>query len=293
MTDQFFAQAPCTFKSYDVTQEQLRELEACLNGEISAKDAAMRLTTHPSTSSTPLQMQQRLGGLWTLLNDTAVAIPSAQSKVISILETIRILPKEEEPKGEGEEFTCLDDGYFWRELTNWANDWADNYNHYEAQFKIEEHSEEEHAVRKQAWVNANAYTARLASTGDESSSSYGAALDRASYTIVNALEIDSYSKEPGDFEAAAQLFIYSAPELYRRSRDKYTLEGNYGLWGTESCTPTVNGLWHGCRGGSLKRWNFWTERWAALASEQNFSALGRTAAQQALESMKKTEIQLD
>ena len=41
---------------------------------------------------------------------------------------IRTFPQIEEPKGEGEEFVDLDDGFFWRELTDWANNWADAFN---------------------------------------------------------------------------------------------------------------------------------------------------------------------
>jgi hypothetical protein len=73
-------------------------------------------------------MKQRLGGLWTLLNDTAVHLEVAQPQIISLLKHIRTLPGQPEPKGEGEDVIDLDDGFYWRELTDWGINWADAFN---------------------------------------------------------------------------------------------------------------------------------------------------------------------
>ncbi|RYP70893.1 hypothetical protein DL771_005143 [Monosporascus sp. 5C6A] len=204
MADEFFATASSTFAGYNITDDQIATLKACIGGDTAPADAAKRLTTHPAASSTPLEMQQRLGGLWTLLNDTAVAVSSAQPAIISILQTIRTFPR----------------------LTGWANDWADDYNHHAARFAIESSRGQERSARKAAWVSANAYTARLAATGDPALASYGAALDRASRVIFSALESDHGGKEPDELEAAAQLFKYAASELYSRCRDDHPVSGS-------------------------------------------------------------------
>ncbi|KAK7398074.1 hypothetical protein QQX98_012560 [Neonectria punicea] len=277
MADAFFTKAPSTFASYNITQDQIVGLQACVNGKKTPEDAAKLLKTYPEASPTPLELQQRLGGLWTLLNDTAVGIMSAQPKIIAILQVIRTFPNVEEPKGEGGDYMDFDDGFFWRELTGWANDWADNYNHYGARFKIEPSQGQERADRKQAWISANAYTARLASTGDLALSSFGAALERANYAIKHALERDHGDEEPDDLEAAAQLFIHAAPELRRLSVEGPQTEG----------TPRSYGLWHGQGGYSIERWRFWMERWAVLADVEGFSTQARTAAGEALKSMQK------
>lgn len=128
MADEFFSKAPSTFADYNITTNQFNTLKLCIDGTITPTEAAKQLAAHPEASPTPLEMQQRLGGLWTLLNDTAVYLPSSQSTIIAILQTIRTFPQVEEPKGEGEEFVDLDDGFFWRELTDWANNWADAFN---------------------------------------------------------------------------------------------------------------------------------------------------------------------
>ncbi|KAK7427984.1 hypothetical protein QQZ08_005415 [Neonectria magnoliae] len=277
MADAFFTKAPSTFANCNITRDQIVALQSCVNGEITPEDAAKLLTTYPEASPTPLELQQRLAGLWTLLNDTAVGIMSAQPKIITILQVIRTFPKVEEPKGEGEGYMDFDDGFFWRELTGWANDWADNYNYYGARFKIEPSQGQERADRKQAWISANAYTARLASTGDLVLTSCGAALERAKYAIEHALERDHGDEEPNDLEAAAQLFIHAAQELHRLSKEGPQTEG----------TSRPGGLWHGQEGYSIERWTFWMERWSALAGVESFSTQARTAAGEALKSMQE------
>ena len=131
MDNQFLDKLDSIFAGCNLTEDQLSTLKACINGDIDPGDAARRLTTYPVSALTPLEMQQRIAGLWTLLNDTAVGVPAAQPTIISILRTIKTFPKVDEPTGEGEGIINLDDGHIWSELTDWANDWADNYNRME------------------------------------------------------------------------------------------------------------------------------------------------------------------
>lgn len=128
MSDEYFDRAPTTFKDFNVTDDQINALKACVDDRLAAGDAATHITKYPEASSTPIEMKLRLGGLWTLLNDTAVFLPSAQPSIISILQAIQKLPKAQEPHGEGEGCVDLEDGFYWRELTDWAINWADNWN---------------------------------------------------------------------------------------------------------------------------------------------------------------------
>lgn len=126
---------PLTFAQYNVTDTQVNVLKACLvDGTLTPAEAAEQLTTYAEASPTPLVMQQRLAGLWSLLNDTAVDVPSSQPRIVSMSQSIRTLPEIDVPRGEGEGVFDLDDGFVWRELTEWVNDWADNFNQHGANF---------------------------------------------------------------------------------------------------------------------------------------------------------------
>lgn len=303
MTSQYFLQAPSTFAQYNITSSQLNALKACLlDKTLTASQTAKDLTIHPEISTTPLEMQQRVAGLWTLLNDTAVDLPSSQPKIIAILQTIRTFPRIDIPSGEGEDDFDFDDGYVWREVTGWAIDWADNFNRHGARFFLERcRSDELRVKRGEAWVSANAYTGRLAATGDVPLSSYGAGLDRASSAIVDALEFD-YDHDHGpeneldrdiinaSVESATQLFIHAAAELYHRCRDEYPER----LWSGRGRRSGMKGLWHGGteeEGYSEGRWGFWKERWAAisLADGQGLSSEAHAAAEEALVAMERVE----
>lgn len=86
------------------TDTQINIPKACLVEEtLTTEEAAKQLTAHPEASPTPVELQQWLAGLWTLLNDTAVYLPSSQPKVIAILQTIRTFPKIDEPRGDDED----------------------------------------------------------------------------------------------------------------------------------------------------------------------------------------------
>ena len=128
MADKLFAKLSRIVGEFNITDGQIATLKACVEGIETPKNAAKLLTARVIESPTPLEMQQRIAGLWTMLNKTAVAIPSAQPTIISILRVIRTFPRVKEPTGEGE--GCMDtrDGYIWRELADWGHDWADEYN---------------------------------------------------------------------------------------------------------------------------------------------------------------------
>ncbi|KAJ8127843.1 hypothetical protein O1611_g5791 [Lasiodiplodia mahajangana] len=289
MADEFFAAGPSLFKGYDITQDQLSAMEAFIHDEVTLEDAIKQLISHTTAASSPLEMQQRLSGLWTLLNETAVALPSAQPKIIAILQSIRKLPEVDVPRGEGEDFIDLDDGFIWRELTGWANNWADTYNYYGSRFVIESYPPEEHAARKTCWISANAYTARLAATGEPQLSSYGAALDRATRVMVDTLEVDHGDSQPRELEAAAQLFKHAASELYGRSQQKSSPISLVSLRSSRTGKPPMREQFCGQEGYSTDVWNAWKESWALFSSKESFSGEARAAAHEAFVAMEETE----
>lgn len=128
MTDELLAKFGRMVGEFNITHEQIATLKACIEGTEKTENAAKKLTARVEEAPTPLEMQQRIGGLWTILNQTAVTIASAQTTIISILTEIRTFERVEEPTGEGD--GCMDtkDGYIWRELADWGSDWADEYN---------------------------------------------------------------------------------------------------------------------------------------------------------------------
>ncbi|KAF2133091.1 hypothetical protein P153DRAFT_331481 [Dothidotthia symphoricarpi CBS 119687] len=280
MATEFFNTADSTFAGYDITDTQIKTLRDYLESNTIAEEAVKQLTVHPEESSTPVEMKKRLGGLWTLLNDTAVRLPSAQPKIISILRTIRKLPKAQEPKGAGEEYIDLDDGFYWKELTDWANNWADAFNSHASRFLVEQPADgQDKANRRVAWTSACEYTGRLAATGDDALSSYGAGLERATRAIAEALEVDTGNEEPDSVEAAAELFLYAGSELYRCCQEGQ----KYGMLNSPAS------MWKGDEGFSQDRWRFWGERWNALSKAESLSADTRRIAKQSVEAMKQVE----
>ena len=272
----FLKSAKTTFPGCDIIDYQIETLKECLNDTITSGDAAKRLALHPEASSTPVELQQRLVGLWTLLNETAVNGKSAQPKIISVLQAIRQLPEARVPTGEGEGAMDFDDGYYWRELTGWANDWADAFNAYASGYLIEAPEDDQ---RRTDWTNACAFTARLAVAGDEALSSYGAGLDRAMTAISRVLEVDAGEGEPKGLEAAAHVFMYASSELYRRCKG-----------GRAEGLPTnKNGLWQGGDGYSDGRWKLWMDRWIEFARNDAFSEHARSLALQAWDAIKAIE----
>jgi hypothetical protein len=276
MASAFLATADKTLPDCDITNDQINTLKDYIKDSISSEDAAKRLASHPEASSTPVELQQRLSGLWTLLNATAVNAKAAQPKIIALLQAIRQLPQAEVPKDEGADST----GNYWRELTNWANDWAEEFNSHASEYLMESTAEgPAQEQRKVAWSNACAYTARLAATGDDALSSYGAGLDRATSAISEAVEVNNAEGEPESLEAAAQLFKYAGPELYRRCKKNQA----------EGMSSGKNSQWKGDSGFSEPRWKFWHEKWSTFAENESFSHHTRRLAGEVCNAMEKAE----
>ncbi|KAJ4163566.1 hypothetical protein LMH87_005287 [Akanthomyces muscarius] len=279
MADAYFCRASSAFEGYCITQAQIDTLRAYIDGTSTTEEAVSLLVSYPEASPSPVEMKQRLGGLWTLLNDTAVNLEFSQPQVINILKHIRTLPGRPEPKGEGEGFIDLDDGFYWRELTDWGINWADAFNSYSAQlFNAACPTQEERRARERRWNSACRYSARLASTGD-ATLSLGASLDLATTAISEGLETDLTEQGSGCLDTAAQVFEHASGELWRRCKEKQA----------EGVLSSSNGLWRGQAGYSIDRWQFWKDRWNSLAEQQAISPNIRDLAKEALAHMDMVE----
>ncbi|RSL42701.1 hypothetical protein CEP53_012055 [Fusarium sp. AF-6] len=286
MAEEFFTKATPKLKGYCISDDQIDTLKACIEGQTAVEEATRVFTAYPSASLTPLELQQRLGGLWTLLITTAVGLVDAQPTIISILQRIRTLPWEEEPTGEGEGYMDFDDGFFWRELTDWASSWADDYNHYGAQYLIEKSEGKEREKRQVEWTSANTFAARLASTGDRTIALCGAALDTAGYITTRDLEKKNHETDPGCIEAAARLFIHAAPELFCLVRADPTAKDIHSVWSQhERCLLAKE------KDGSGDKWKDWRETWARLAEMEILPERTREISRKALEAMDQAKQQ--
>ncbi|OAQ97930.1 hypothetical protein LLEC1_01232 [Akanthomyces lecanii] len=279
MTDAYFCRARFAFEGYCITQTQIETLKAYIHGTSTTEEAVSFLVPYPEVSSSPVELKQRLGGLWTLLNDTAVNPELSQPQVIEILKQIRTLPGRPEPKGEGEGLIDLDNGFYWRELTDWGINWADTFNSYSAHLFNETcPTQEERAAREERWNSACRYAARLVSAGD-ATLFLGASLDLATKAISEGLETDLTEQVSGYLNAAAQVFEHAGRELRRRCTEKQA----------EGFLSSSNGLRRGPAGYSTDRWRFWKDRWKFLAEQQAISRNIRNVAKKVLAQMDMVE----
>ncbi|KAM0232494.1 hypothetical protein ACHAP5_010692 [Fusarium lateritium] len=276
MTEEFFDDDQIrTFMTYRMMDEQINALKACLEGGLGIEEAVDVLKEFPSTASSSVELQQRLCGLWTLLNDTAVGIPTAQPTIISILQHIQALPRAELPQDKDQEYFDFDDGYYWRELN------------YFASYKLEKHGQEEHLKRRENCISANAYTARLAATGNETLAMQGAALDRAASVAMTDLQKKDEILDSGCVEAAAQLFVFAAREMFclmqgdPEGEDVHSKRAHSGqclVRRKRDHTPE-------------DLWGFFKDRWGEIVEMGGLPLETRAAARKALEAMEQVKVE--
>ncbi|EOA84551.1 uncharacterized protein SETTUDRAFT_163469 [Exserohilum turcica Et28A] len=258
--------------------------QAYLEGKTSVNQVTQQLATHVEAAPTPVELKVRLDSLWEFLNDTAVALPAAQEPIITLLKAIKTLPQGPEPEGEGKEHIDLDDGEYWKELTGWANIWADNFNSYAVNHSRDTSGSQDRTKEQKEkvtkWKNACEYGARLIGTGDEALASYGAGIERAAWAIASGLEVDVSEKpDPDGLEAAAQVFLHAKEALYSRCK-----EGP-----KEGIVKDKASVWKGENSFTLERWAFWKEQWKAVTRNESIPAHTRGVAESAIQAMEGIE----
>ena len=116
---------------------------------------------------------------------------------------------------------------------------------------------------------------------------------RASYNFLYVLDIRGHARFVAAVPAAANLFRYAGPVVWRMCREE------------TRCPDPVIGIFSasiveregecgevlfGGLGYSVERWGWWKERWEQLvAANDNLGEDGRTNAREALEAMREAE----
>jgi hypothetical protein len=135
--------------------------------------------------------------------------------------------------------------------------------------------------RRENCISANAYTARLAATGEETLSMQGAALDRAASVAMTDLHKKDDALDSGCVEAAAQLFVFATQEMFclmqgdPEGEDVHSKRAHSG-----QCL--IRRKKHHTPGGL---WIFFKKRWNEIAEMGGLPLETREAAMRALEAM--------
>jgi hypothetical protein len=140
--------------------------------------------------------------------------------------------------------------------------------------------------RRENCIRANAYTARLAATGDETLAMQGAALDRAASVAMTDLQKKDDALDSGCVEAASQLFVCAAREMFclvqgdPEGEDVHSKRAHSGqclIRRKEDHTPK-------------DLWVFFKERWSEIAEIGGLPLETREAARGALEAMEQVSV---
>ncbi|KAH8649216.1 hypothetical protein BX600DRAFT_554753 [Xylariales sp. PMI_506] len=252
------------------SQSQVDAMEAYLARGRPAHDAAEAITVRIATAPDPFTMDQALGGLWWFINKTAIAIPSKQPEIITLLTAIQKLPDLQVPHGRGEGYVEIEGEQPWVTLPgDFGNEWGDSISHYENQFTATVPIQSTREQARVEWIAAMAYSARLSATGDEALAGEWFFLRRSCASAVRVLDYppDAYADFAREISAAANLFLHGgAAAIYARSRLRDPIEGYLGLSFND---PKQDGedswkgreLWKGAAGLSPERWQHWKARW--------------------------------
>ncbi|KAI1388564.1 uncharacterized protein F4822DRAFT_429183 [Hypoxylon trugodes] len=272
-------------------QHEVETTQAFALGSLPVGEAAQMLTSRTAKATTPFSMDSRMRTLWSFINKTSVAIPSAQPLIIQLLSEIRklgplVVPKEGEGVGWGID---LEDGEAWEKLPHWANDWADSINMYEVEFLSSPNNQKARAE----WVSATSYSAQLTATGDpELIGDWWCYVNcffirRCCPSIVRVLDIassDDCERQVLEISAAAPLFIYASQELLQRSLASDTIESM-----SEKDIDGERLWWGDMRMLTIQRWKHWKDRWIALKDSDILDESNRNLASEALEAMAQAE----
>ncbi|KAH7318959.1 hypothetical protein BKA65DRAFT_556391 [Rhexocercosporidium sp. MPI-PUGE-AT-0058] len=193
-----------------------------------------------ATEKSPKAIQDALWSSWREFSRVvAVTKPEDQERLVQFLLGLRKGgEKEKKLPIEGEENTLKNLPLFGPEMRYVWNETPD---------------EESSPELAQAWVNRNAFPARITAVSKPND-----CMDYSLYcvwSIRNDLE-DIFPEEktmPPILKAAAMWMIYAAREIYQRAVDEQTYDGKLAIGGR-----AVDGK--GWKGHSKKRWELWAER---------------------------------
>lgn len=116
----------------------------------------------------------------------------------------------------------------------------------------------------------------------------GAALDTAGYITMRDLEKKDHETDPTCIEAAGQLFIHAAPELFCLVRADPAAEDIHSVWSQHErrlLTKEKDPLGD--------KWKAWREEWARLAEMERLPQRTREVCRVALEVMDRVKQDID
>jgi len=115
-------------------------------------------------------------------------------------------------------------------------------------------------------------------------------LHRASYNFLYVLDIRGHPNFTAAVPAAANLFRFAGPVVWRLCRAEAPcsgpLIGIYSEGEVERVREGGDVLFKGL-GYSMERWAWWKERWGQLAGDDSLGADGKGHAREALEAMRE------
>jgi hypothetical protein len=141
--------------------------------------------------------------------------------------------------------------------------------------------------RRENCISANAYTARLAATGDRILAMQGAALDRAASVAMTDLQKKDDAIDSGCVEAAVQLFLFATREMFclmqgdPEGKDVHSKRAHSGqclIRRKKDHAPE-------------DLWVFFKERWSEIAEMGGLPLETRESARGALEAMEQVNVE--
>jgi hypothetical protein len=117
-------------------------------------------------------------------------------------------------------------------------------------------------------------------------------MHRASYNFLYVLDVRGHANFAAALPAAANLFRYAGPVLWRMCREETACpDPAIGIFSKSVVEREAEGgevLFAGL-GYSVQRWGWWKERWGQLAGADALGEDGRANAREALEAMREAE----
>ncbi|KAH6129487.1 hypothetical protein HBI69_001390 [Parastagonospora nodorum] len=289
------------FSEGDVVHDQLSALKQYLAGKITADSCAQQIS-----STVPKAMvdgtaandeddseddydavYSAVYSIFTNLQHAAITNPQYQAPIITLLHAIKRLPtqtvhaptlrKHADPGPEAIK---------WAELPNFSGQILDRYEYAKLQF---DKSPSDHAAE---WASINAWIARLVATDLKGPKDMDYFMHRASYNFLYVLDIRGHPSSTAAVPAAANLFRFAGPVVWRLCQDETPCSGPLiGIYSEKEVERVRVGgevVFKGL-GYSMERWGWWKERWGQLASDDGLGEDGKAHAREALEAMREAE----
>ncbi|KAK2595215.1 hypothetical protein QQS21_007068 [Conoideocrella luteorostrata] len=228
------------------------------------------------------------GTLWSSIADAIGKLTDLNDRLVDLVVEIQKIP---DPEGHFASMT----------------DYKQHWNEFAYDFKVPRSDDPERDAKRQAWVNINAFCAKLSTRGvpvlDERQRAawvFKETLERAPWEQFHHPDIDEMLEEDPDDEVVAEDCEYelecrdvrvleywvpaAAVWMQIDARGIYKMEGKISEGDEQGWYPTT---WKGAPGWSKDRFSFWIERFEWISKVTALKRSTRKVAADAAESMKK------